>query len=254
VNEYSDYYWESSMGPYYEANGVGLESYREMMTFQMKKSMLFEYNYDRPDEETGKGGIQQVKDSELMKKFKADYIMVDSIDFALYDEEGQELSEKAIASVKKAAEDYAESINDGDKTFAQVVKAYTGSEPSPTVERAEGDPKTLSETASLYSADDEDTTNYELFSPLKKEKDFDYGKAYVVGGKEQGAYHLVVFYDLTKDDFRFEQQRSALLYALKDEEFDAQLATEGDALTLVEEKGMLKYYDPSKIDYDQVEA
>jgi hypothetical protein len=199
VKDYAAYYWDQSMGPYYEANGVGLDSYRELMTFQMKKSMLFEYYYDKPNEETGKGGIEQVADKELLKLFGSDYIMVDSVDFALTDEEGKELTETQIETVKGMADKYAKQINAGEKTFSEIVKAYTGNAPSNVVEPTKEDPATLSKTAAIYSADDEDTTMYDMFGAIKKEKNFEYGKAYVVGGKDEDAYYLAILYNQQKD-------------------------------------------------------
>jgi hypothetical protein len=252
VKDYAAYYWDQSMGPYYEANGVGLDSYRELMTFQMKKSMLFEYYYDKPNEETGKGGIEQVADKELLKLFGSDYIMVDSVDFALTDEEGKELTETQIETVKGMADKYAKQINAGEKTFSEIVKAYTGNAPSNVVEPTKEDPATLSKTAAIYSADDEDTTMYDMFGAIKKEKNFEYDKAYVVGGKDEGAYYLAILYNQQKDKFRFEQQRATLLHSLKSETFDELLAKEAEALNVVKDEGLLKYYNPSKIDYDKV--
>lgn len=255
VKSYAKYYWENSTKPYYEANGVSYETYEKVIAFQIKRSMLFDYYYNKPDEETGKGGLYQVADKDLYAKLGEDYILADSLTVSLNpsgSEDATEYTDAQIKEMKTKLDGYAKRINNGED-FAVIYKEHTGSEPTANATASEDGLKTIySASASVLSAEDSDPTMYNLLSEQKKAKDFQYATAYVLGGKENGAYYLAVVYDISKDEYYLEKYRGTLLYDMKNDEFTETLAEEGKALTVTKNDSLLKYYKPTNIDYDSV--
>ena len=185
----------------------------------------------------------------------ADYILADGLTGSLTttadDGTTSTISDTAKKDLKAKFDGYAEKVNKGT-SFAEVYKDYNGSEPQTTVTTTEEGPNTIySNTAAVFSAEDSDTTMYNMLRTKRDSDDFTYGKAYVLGGDSQGAYYMTIMYDISKDAYYLEQYRSTLLHALKDEEFDGFLAEEGKKLTVDVNESLVKYYKPTKIDLDQ---
>ncbi len=257
IDSYAEYYWEQQDKLFYEPSGVGFETYKELTAFNTKKSMIFSYYYDEKNEETGKGGLYTVAKKDLIAELDKSYILADymSVSLTPTTSDGQAAgtyTDDQIADLKAKFDGYAEKINKGE-LFNNIYKEYTGSAPQTTVTSSEEGPNTkLSTTATVFSAQDADTSMYDLLKAKKDEKDFAYGKAYVVGGKDVGYYYLVILYDIASDEYYLEQTRSSILYTLKDEEFTQKLAEEGKALTVTKDNGLVKYYKPTNIDFDKI--
>ncbi|MBR4869030.1 MAG: hypothetical protein IKU10_07720, partial [Clostridia bacterium] len=256
IESYVDYYWEQSLKAMYEPNGVSLATYTDLMRHQYMKSKVFDYYYDKKDEKTGKGGLKTVADSELIKKLAADYVLADIMPGALTTQ-GQDGTTSSLPDEEKAAlktkfDGFAKKLNDGGK-YPEIYKEYTGQEPQAVAAAPQdGSPATIYSTyANVFSADDSDTTMFDLLRAKRDEKDFAYGTAYVLGGDAQGSYYLTMMYDIAKDPYYLNQYRSTLLHALKDDEFDKLLTDEGAKLTVNVDEGLVKYYKPAKIDLDQ---
>ena len=259
LDSYAAYYW-TNLEPYYTANGVSLETYKEINRFNSLRSLLFDYYYNEPNEETGKGGVEQVADKDLLSALTKDYLLADFISVATTpaDSSAAAITDEQIAAMKEKYDGYAKRFNSGEATFAELYKEDTGSElqlTENTVTGTDADPADSSiypSSAKVLSANDSDTTQYDLFAAKMKADGFAYGKAYVLGGKDAGAYYLAVFYDLSKDAYYLKQYRSTLLHDLKDDTFTEKLAAEGAKLTLVKNDGLMNYYKPTNINFDKV--
>ncbi len=257
IDSYAQYYWESNAKDVYEPNGVSFATYQSVITFQVMRSHLFSYYYDEPDEETGKGGVQQVPDKELTEELANSYLLADSLAVSLTPESTSEaaLTDDQIKAAKAKLDDYAKRINSGDATFAEVYKEQNGSEPQENTSLTSGDVKTIyPATATVLSSEDQDTTRYELFQKQTEADGFTYGKAVVFGGEDDGAYYLAIFYQIEKDPYYLQNYRAALLYSLRNDAFTTLLADEGKKLTQTADDGLINYYKPTNIHISDASA
>ncbi len=277
LDSYVEYYWdEGGYDKYYESNGVSKETYRETLIFYTMKSILFNYYYSKPDEETGKGGIKEVPMSELLKKLEEDYVLIESLSISKEDtKDGKTVSKTdvEIADAKKKLEKYADRINRGSATFDEISKEYKkeigenveSTETTPDTEDAhdhdhehEDELKSIyPSTATLYSKNDTDsngqpaTENYDRYMDIKDENDISYGNAAVVD--EGNNLTLIIFYDLSKDEFYADQCRTNILKSLKDDEFEDLLNEKVGTLTIDVQNSLVKYYSPKKLDFGEDE-
>ncbi|MBR4282877.1 MAG: hypothetical protein IKT35_04095 [Clostridia bacterium] len=272
LDSYVDYYWESGYDEYYEANGVSKESYGEVLTFYTMKNVVFNYYYSKPNEETGKGGIKEVPMSELLVKLEEDYLLVEtlSISTETTDDKGATVSktDAEISKDKEKLEGYAKRINKGSATFDEINKEYkkeigqseetTTEDTTTTTEEETDDLKSIyPSTATLYSINDTDsngqsaTENYDRFLSIKEENKIAYGTATVV---DEGANQtLVIFYDLSKDEYYADQCRATILQSLKSEDFEKIVDDKIGTLTIKVDDSMVKYYSPKKLDFGEEE-
>ncbi len=254
VESYAQYYWENGEKDYYEPNGVGYETYEKLIMFRSMKSVIFDYYYNKKNEETGKGGLYTVADKELKTALGENYILADTLTIDLTPSEDSgitEYTDEQIAAFKKELQSHVDSYNKGT-SFAEIYKGIYGEEPKSNVTETE-DLKTLYPTsATAYSEDSSDAVTYNLLKDKVKEDDFKYGTAYLVGGEAENQYSMVIVYDIAKDPYYLEQYRADLLYLLKDAEFTAKLAEEGKALNVSKNDKLIDFYKPTNIDYDSV--
>ena len=124
-DEESDYnmyvYGYKTMGEYYESQGVGQESLRELYRVDKLQDKLFMYFY-------GKGGEFEVPDSEVDDYMKENYAVVKVQGFSYTDALGNKLeSDAEKKAVKDEAQGYADRINKGEKPvdiFYEYTLAY----------------------------------------------------------------------------------------------------------------------------------
>lgn len=109
-NDYLQYlYGFKTMGEYYEKQGIGQESMRELFSANKLQDKLFMYFY-------GKGGEFEVKESEIDEYLKENYATVKMQSFSFTDAMGTALEEDDDKkAVKDKAQDYANRINNGEK-------------------------------------------------------------------------------------------------------------------------------------------
>lgn len=255
IESYAKYYWDGGEKNYYEPNGVGYESYKKLVTYRTMKSVIFDYYYNKKDEETGKGGLYAVADSELIKNLGENYVLANTltIDLVPSEETGlTEYTEEQIAQFKTEIQGHVDSFNKGT-SYEEIYKTVYGEEPQSNVTETE-DLKTIyPQSAVVYSEDSSDAVLYNLIKTKIGEKDFKYGTAYLVGTEADQQFSMVIVYDISKDPYYLEQYRTELLYNLKDEEFSDKLAEEAKALTVNKNQSLVDFYKPTNIDYDTVE-
>lgn len=109
-NDYLMYlYGFKTMGEYYESQGIGQESMRDILRVSKLQDKLFMYFY-------GKGGSLEVKDSEIDEYLKENYAAVKLQSFAYTDASGKKLeTDEDKNAVKEKAQKYADRINAGEK-------------------------------------------------------------------------------------------------------------------------------------------
>ncbi len=255
IESYAKYYWDNQDKTYYETNGVGYESYKELMTFRSKRSEIFDYYYNKKNAETGKGGLYAVPDADIIKALGENYILADTltIDLVPSSETGiTEYTKDQIATFKADIEKNVNKYNQGT-SFAEIYKSVYGQEPQSNVNETEDLKTVYPKSAGVYSVNSNDVTLYNLLKNKTKEDSFKYETAYLVGSEADKVFSMAVIYDITKDPYYLEQYRSDILYLLKEEEFTAKLAEEGKALAVNKNTKLVDFYKPTNLDYDAAE-
>lgn len=263
IDYYVDSYWEQGYDEYFEANGISKESYRTTLEFFTMKNLIFTYYYDEPNEETGKGGIEEVPMSELLTQLGKDYMLLETISISkeITNESGSPVSKTdvQIAEDKAKLSGYASRINSGSATFDQCKKEYdaengnaTTDTPAADVAEEEGALKSIyPETARLLSVNDTDangnsnSAEYDLYYELKEDNKIPFGTATLLDQGNESL--LIIFYDISKDEYYGDQCRSTLLQTLKEDDFDKILSDKGATLTVSVKDSLVKYYSPKKL-------
>ncbi len=267
IDSYVDYYWDNGYDEYYEKNGISKETYKQTIEFFTMKNVLFNYYYSKPDEKTGKGGIQEVPMTELLAKLAEDYLLVETLSISkeTTDADSKTVSKTdvEIAKDKAKLDGYASRINRGSATFDECKKEYDkengkNEEDTSSTTTTEEDTDALKsiypETASLYSVNDTDqngqvnAVEYEKYYEIKEENNISFGKATVVDmGNE---LILITYYDLSKDEYYADQCRATIIKTLKEQDFEKVISDKVATLTTIVEDSLVKYYSPKKLVFD----
>ncbi len=264
--EYVEYYakqeWDS-VKALYQPSGVDYETFKEYYLHSNgntpnRTAKLFFYYYDKKDEETGLGGVEAVADDKLIEQMDKTYILADVIEVSLSNtsEDGSSTTEKSDDEIKKIKSDLdalAKRLNKGEK-FTKIYKEYKGTDPQTNMTQTSIEEKTIyPDTAYLMSSEDSNTSQFfTKFDEKRKADKFKYGKAYVIGGKDDGYYYLTVMYDIAKDPYYLAYNRSALLQALMGDTFTTKVDTAAKAMTANKNEKLLKHYQPEKLVFDDV--
>lgn len=231
-----------ALGYIYDKNGVGIESYRKIVTSGQKKDIIFDKYY-------AKGGSEEVPNDDLLVYFEDNFALVNSFTVEL--ETGTELTEEQKEKNKELeakAEEYVELINSKKKTFNEVMDMY--------VHYLDGDTHDDSDAEDVIKKDEETTTLVKKDSTVPSEKavkaifdDMEVdGDAIVI--PDDKALYVTVRYDVTKDETKYDEMREAVLYEVKGEEFLEKIKTWAEAVKgeAVANEASIKRYDPKNID------
>ncbi|MDO5149977.1 MAG: hypothetical protein Q4D76_11340 [Oscillospiraceae bacterium] len=115
IENISESYWQY-YAENYEKNGIGKDSFRQIVEFDYKKEAVFLHYY-------GEGGEKECADPEIGAYLEGNYSRVKTIKFDLKDSEGTELSDDEKKDVKKMAEDYLKKANSGSD-FDELIEEY----------------------------------------------------------------------------------------------------------------------------------
>lgn len=109
-NDYAMYlYGVNTIGEFYEAQGIGKDSMRDVSKANLLNSKLFDYYY-------GEGGEKQVPDEEFESYAEENYSACRVLRLPLTDYKGDELESDADKqAVRDKAKAYAERVNNGEK-------------------------------------------------------------------------------------------------------------------------------------------
>lgn len=220
--------WWEYIGAYYEAMGIGEQSYMDAGLNDTKKSALFNYYY-------GEGGEKAASEDEIKSYLEDNYARIRYIEMPLKDGEGNILKSDEKADVLKMAEDYLERAKNGE-SFDVLSKEYdeysasisgSGSEETETtaIELFGSEDSAVSEEASVAAGPNYGTVITKvsvLPSASVVEKVFS-------GEMTDNSYAIVEEYEVCYvvyrmglyDDERFiENNSNTARHALKDEEFE----------------------------------
>lgn len=223
----TDQWWEY-IGEYYESIGVSKDTYYKVGLNSEKNSAIFDYYY-------GEGGEKAVSEEEIISYLEENNARIKYIEMPLKDGEGNLLKSDGKAELKEMAEGYIDRLNTTSTTFEEINEEYndyyasltSAGEDSAEVTAENTDTEDAAEEQvdygsvitkdSAYPSEKLVTRAFELAADVNKGS-----VAYtIVEDDDNEVYYLLQVTDLFADPEYLENNRSAALHALKDEEFDA---------------------------------
>lgn len=228
-------YWEN-YGEMYEKNGVGEASYRKLIEAQIKRYKVFLKYY-------GEGGLEEVTVSELKTHFKENFASVNILSMSLAT--GDELTDeqkKENASRKEKANEYAELLNSGEKTFPEVYDMWQHY----LLKTEHSDDEKLQDEMdmSTYIQKDSTSPSEKIVKSIFSDVAID-GDAKVL--TSDSALYVVKRYDVMKDDKNLEDMRETVLSDIKSDDFLEMLEGWSKDLTRTTNDGAYNRYDPKNI-------
>lgn len=225
-----------------EPNGVALSTYEYYLTLDYTYDFYFKHLYDE-------GGAKAVDKATLTEYMTKHYALGDVISLTTADSSGKDLSAEDKAEVKANADAYAQRITNGE-SFADVYKAYEDSLKTEEQKKEESkNAESASDTASTDKTEEEKEYTPESYKTLFGDEEstsesnlfpavsaMSVGEVKVLEDTEQKCYVVVVRRDITEQDYWLKTLKSSILYALKQDEFNADLDKAGSALTATEDK------------------
>lgn len=211
VGQYASYGYVMPMKDDLEPYGISLESFTYATTlYSTKYSKLFEHTY-------GKGGTEEVSDSELTDFFIENYVDYSYFTVNLYesttDESGQSkdaaLSEEDAKKLTDEIDGYAEEINNGS-SYSDVVAKYMENN------SIESDPSTSNVENINNSSLGEEVLN------ALKELDSNKASTLKVGSGDSAVYYLIYKNDIKNDvdDYiKSDTNRPTVLSNMKNDDF-----------------------------------
>lgn len=211
VGQYAAYGYIMPMKDDLEPYGISLESFAYATTlYSTKYSKLFDSTY-------GKGGTQEVTDSELTEFFKENYVDYSYVTVDLYesttDESGTAkdvaLSDEGAKKLTDEFDGYAKDINNGS-SFEDVIEKYMENN------NLESDPS-VSNVENINSS----SLGDEVLDALKELKN-NKATTLKVGSGDSAVYYLIYKNDISNDvdDYiKSDANRPTVLSNMKSDDF-----------------------------------
>lgn len=248
---YSDMWVMSKQS--YEAMGISENSYKNaIIKTALEKDKLFNKLY-------GEGGSKEVKDSELEKYFKENYVSYKYLTTSLNktDSNGKSttMTDEEKEVVKAQYERYVKIINEQGKTIDDVAAQYDKDYPSEssTESSTESSNSSTKKSSSVQSSvEDLSNDNFvfgdEVKKKLKEMKDNE--AAYVA---TSSAYYFLYKTPIADevssalDKNNTSNYRSKILHSIKDDEFDKYIEEQGKKIDYEFNDAAYNKYTPSRV-------
>lgn len=222
----TDQWWEY-IGEYYESIGISKDTYFKAGLNSEKRSAIFDHYY-------GEGGEKAVPEEEIISYLEENNARIKYIEMPLKDGEGNLLKSDGKAELKKMAEGYIDRLNTSSTTFEEISDEYNEYYKSLSASEDTEEPEDLDSGFSYDDSAAEEAVSYgtvvakDSSYPSAKvveaafEAKKDSGRAIVlIEDDDNEVYYLLQVTDLFADPEYLENNRSAALHALKDDEFSA---------------------------------
>lgn len=262
MNYYIDYQWNYAGYSYLcDKNGASHDSFSQFMkVYAYERDKLFSYLYDN-------GGKYEPDADEITKSFTDNFAVADTIQISTVAEDGSTaLSNDEITAIQNKLQGYADRINNGKATFAQIKAEYdtqnaadsgsdatssaaasssaasSGSDSSDAASSEENE-KPIDENATVYGSSDTSVSN-DLYTDIV---DCEYGKATVVDLDTSKV--LVLRSDITADPYYLKKYRSESIRLLKSDDYTDYLEKQSKKLDIKFDSYEINYLKPKKLDY-----
>ena len=188
----------------------------------------------------GKGGINEVKDTEIRKYFNKNYLSYKMITVNLTDDQGKALSKEDKQKQLDLLNGYLKIYN--EKGFEKAMDAYNQDN------AAEGEKVTASKDEE--NRNDMDATELDS-DTVKAIRSVEVGKAKIVeyGGddeKNPTTASLIVRLDINEPKDLYTDSYESILYALKQEDFDKEVDEVMDKITVQFNDKVISKCDPKE--------
>ncbi|MBR4973441.1 MAG: hypothetical protein IKY45_03140 [Clostridia bacterium] len=202
---YIEYYWQS-YASYYEANGVGKETYVQYMNDSYYSEMYFEHLY-------AKDGEKEINAEDVKNKIYDNFVIANILNATIT----SDMEESDIAIVKSQFDGYAEKLKTGKATCEEIYNEYNGvkEEDHNHEEDETEESKPKDEYATVIGAEG---TTYES-SDYETIKAMATGEVKVIE-TEDGGYTLVVKQDIKADEYYLENLDMSARHLIADEEYE----------------------------------
>lgn len=242
IKSTTDYIW-GQIGKVYEENGVSKETYKLIMANQRKQEMIFKKYY-------GTGGIEEIPAEQLLVHFKENFASINMT--ALLPATGENLTDeqkKANEGLKARGEEYVKLINEGGKSYNEIVNMYATfkAENDKAYQAPTGEIKEDSATKSYIKRDSTSPSEKivkSIFEDVKPD-----GKAVLL--TDDAGYYIVVRYDSTSDSTQFDEMRDSIISELKGEDFSNLVKSWAEKLAPTANESAIKRYSPKKINIEE---
>jgi len=222
-----------------EASGVALASLEQYIAGQMLKSALFNKLY-------GSGGEREVTQEQLLESYSTQYAKANTLTvYKKFAYEGEELSEESVqanTASKSLTESYLERVKNGEtiedlQYEYDLMRAQESEEgEAATAEVTEYEPGSLAFLFPLtgtMGAADEAVAAAAYGEPVMAEDEY--------------AFYVLSRIDISQDVEGMEQYKSSLLWKMKQEEFEADLATWGAEAGFTVNQSAIDKYTPNQL-------
>ena len=188
----------------------------------------------------GKGGVNEVKESEVRKYFDKNYLSYKMITVSLTDSNGKALSDKEQKAKMEQLEGYLKIYN--EKGFEKAMDAYN---------------KDNATDGSKVEASKDEDNRYDVdgteldSATADAVRSVDIGKAKIVkyGGEDKKnptTASLIVRLDINKPKTLFDDYYETILYTLKGEDFDKEVDKVIEGVSVEFKDKVVKKCDPKK--------
>ncbi len=262
--QYAASQWMNGGMYIFEVNGAGYESFQQYLKVNMfERSDIFDYLY-------GEKGEKAPAKADIVKTLKDNFAVAYTLEISTNGEDGKTLKEDELKKIADKLQGYADRINNGKATFADIKAEYeaetkkeddkkdedehedhdhntTSSNVSSATDDKESDKeeKPLDSLEKLFGSEDSSASST-LFKDINK---LDIGKATLLKSTD-GYYRLAIKRDIEKDPYYFKTYRDETVRIMHAEDFNKYFEKEANKLEIKYDSYELNYLKPSKIDYD----
>ncbi|MEG0019364.1 MAG: hypothetical protein RR846_00950 [Oscillospiraceae bacterium] len=226
----------SIMEPMYKPNGVGFETYKDMLLSTYKGDKIFDAIY-------GEGGEKAPTNDEVKKYLQENYIRLKGFKLSKMDAEGKAVSEGAVKELSDAANEAVKELNEGAAFEETLVKYMTM---GGAIVKSETD---YSSAAGHIWEEfiKKDSEKYPIEFVNKGFAASVDGK-YTVYEAEDG-FIVYTKVDNFTNEGEIDSLKKSLVAEMKNAEFSEFIQKGAAALEIKADDGAVKYYSVSKIKY-----
>lgn len=232
--------WETNQ-KVYEKNGVGESSLKAVIANDLKNEQIFNVIY-------GEGGEKGPTSSELKKYFNDNYARIQYIPVQLKTGSGEDMNDEQKAEAYKVAEDCAEKIKSGTE-FYKVYLKYANDYAATVTEAAGQERQDVAYDENYDRTQLEDLIKKDAGAPSeavdKAVFSMSVGEVKIV--KDEKVYYVVQRLDNDERPELLENTKSSVLYTLHGEEFEKDIESWTESVTIEKNEAAYKRYDPLKL-------
>ena len=227
--EWAQYYAETLSN-----NGVSEKTYIQFRVDDYYSELYFGHLYE-------KGGVKEISEEEIKKHLNENYVLCNVIGEDLSQLQDEQKKEK-----KEKINGYYNDLTKGTKTFEQIYKTHNNitDDKKDTTTSTDKEEKPKDQYASFVSK----ANGGDHFKSIMEMKT---GEIKILNGEKDSDILLVVKKDVNEDPYYLKNADIEIRHALKDEEFEKEIAKFKKSLKVDEDTYATKRFKVKKIKYPE---